>query len=103
MAAAELSVELVYSPRPGELEVVPLRLAEGSTVLHALRASGLLQRHPEIDPATQPVGVWGRKCPLSQTLRDRDRIELYRPLTVDPKEARRQRYRAHRERQARPR
>ncbi|WP_119154237.1 RnfH family protein [Caldimonas tepidiphila] len=98
MAAAELSVEVVYSARPGELDRVPLRLAEGSTVLHALRASGLLERHPEIDPGSQPVGVWGRKCPLSQGLRDRDRVELYRPLTVDPKEARRLRYRSQRER-----
>lgn len=96
--AAEVGVEVVYSPRPGELEQVALRLAEGSTVLHALRASGLLARHPEIDLGAQPVGVWGRRCPLSQALRDRDRVELYRPLTVDPKEARRLRYRGQKER-----
>lgn len=103
MAAAEFQVELVYSPRPGELEQLSLRVAPGATVLHALRASGLLERHPDIDLATQAVGVWGRKCPLSQALRERDRIELYRPLTVDPKEARRQRFRSHRERAASPR
>lgn len=96
MAIDELTVELVWSPQRGALEQRSLRLAAGATVLHALRASGLLEAHPDIDLASQGVGVWGRRCPLSQLLRDRDRIELYRPLTVDPKEARRLRYRGGR-------
>ena len=79
------------------MELTQLELAAGTTVLQALRASHLLERHPEIDLASLKVGIWGRLKPLSELLRDRDRVEVYRPLKVDPKEARRQRYRSHRE------
>ncbi|HWP18882.1 MAG TPA: RnfH family protein [Burkholderiaceae bacterium] len=93
-----MRVEVIYAPGPGQVDHVELELAEGATVLHALRASGLLMRHPQIDLGTQAVGVWGRVQPLNTPLRDRDRVEVYRPLVVDPKEARRLRYRQHRER-----
>ena len=86
-------VEVVYSPAAREVDLVALDVAEGATVLHALRESRLLERHPQIDLASAKVGVWGRVAPLSQVLREGDRVEVYRPLTVDPKEARRQRYR----------
>jgi len=89
-------VEVVYSPAPREIDCVALEVAEGATVLHALRESRLLERHPQIDLASAKVGVWGRVAPLSQVLREGDRVEVYRPLTVDPKEARRQRYRRQR-------
>lgn len=95
MADADgIRVELAFSPAPREVELQPLTLPAGSSVLQALRACGWLERHPEIDPAQWVVGVWGRRVPLSQTLRDGDRLEVYRPLQVDPKEARRVRYRA---------
>ena len=48
---------------------------------------------PELDLGQAVVGVWGRKAPPGQVLRDRDRIEIYRPLQVDPKVARRERFR----------
>ena len=89
-------VEVVYSPAAREVDLVALDVAEGATVLHALRESRLLERHPQIDLASAKVGVWGRVAPLSQVLREGDRVEVYRPLTVDPKEARRQRYRKQR-------
>ena len=89
-------VEVVYSPAAREVDLVALDVAEGATVLHALRESRLLERHPQIDLANAKVGVWGRVAPLSQVLREGDRVEVYRPLTVDPKEARRQRYRKQR-------
>lgn len=97
-ATARLSVLVVYSPRAGVVDQVELQLEPGATVADALERSGMLQRHPAIDLATQRVGVWGSLRALDETLRDRDRVELYRPLTVDPKEARRLRYRQHRER-----
>ncbi|PPE70920.1 RnfH family protein [Caldimonas thermodepolymerans] len=101
MASADtLRVEVAYVPQGGAPDIVALELAPGSTILHAVRASGVLGRHPEIDLATQRVGIWGKVKPLSQPLRDRDRVEIYRPLTVDPKEARRLRYRDHRQRKA---
>ena len=87
MASADmLSVTVVYSPRAGEVEEVLLSLQEGATVADALRDSGLAARH---DTSQLAVGVWGVLAALSDGLRDRDRVELYRPLQVDPKEARR--------------
>jgi putative ubiquitin-RnfH superfamily antitoxin RatB of RatAB toxin-antitoxin module len=87
-----LRVSVVYSPAPRDVREVELALAPGSTLLVALQASGFLQQFPEIDqPATQ-LGIWGRSAHLDQLLRENDRIEIYRPLTVDPKVARRERF-----------
>ena len=90
-----LSVEVVYCPQPGQIDSVALNLPEGATLREALAASGLLPRHG-LSMDTARVGVWCREKPLDTVLRERDRIEIYRPLTVDPKEARRQRYRRDR-------
>lgn len=88
---AALQIEVVYCPAPEQCERVSLRLAEGACVGDALAASGLCERHG-LAAAALEIGVWGRKQPLQTRLRDRDRVELYRPLQVDPKEARRLRY-----------
>ncbi len=81
-----LAVSVVYSPRAGEVDEVLLSLREGATVADALRESGMAARH---DTNQLVVGVWGRVAAPGDALRDRDRVELYRPLQVDPKEARR--------------
>jgi uncharacterized protein len=82
-----LSVSVVYSPRAGEVHEVVLSLAAGATVADAVRNSGLAERYAG---ATQlAVGVWGVLAAPGDLLRDHDRVELYRPLQVDPKEARR--------------
>ncbi|HWH82559.1 MAG TPA: RnfH family protein [Burkholderiaceae bacterium] len=93
---ALLNVSVVYSPRAGEVDEVLLRLAPGATVADAVRASGLQERHPQAGLDALPVGVWGTFCQRGDALRDRDRVELYRPLKVDPKEARRRRQQAQR-------
>ena len=85
-------VEVVYCPSPGVIDLTPLNLPEGSTVADALEASGVLQRHA-LALESVDAGVWFRASPPDAPLRDRDRVEIYRPLTVDPKEARRLRYR----------
>ena len=90
-----IAVEVAYSPRPGLVDHVALRLPAGSTLADALQASGLLQRHG-LDPTTLRAGVWCKLKDPATTLRERDRVEIYRPLLVDPKEARRQRYKRHR-------
>ena len=92
MAPAEpLNVEVIYCPAPGRCDLVALSLPEGATVHDALHRRGLLERHAlNLDEAA--IGVWSRRVPLDTALRDRDRVEVYRPLTVDPKEARRLRY-----------
>jgi uncharacterized protein len=90
MGLAEVKIEVVYASAPHVVDHVMLELPEGATVMQALEASGLLRRHEGLlDPARHRVGVWGRLAGLDQALRDRDRVEVYRPLTVDPKEARR--------------
>ena len=93
-----LAVTVAYSPRAGVVDEVVLSLAAGATVRHAVQASCLAERHPHVDFSEMRVGVWGKLRLPDDLLRDRDRVELYRPLTVDPKEARRLRYRQHRQR-----
>lgn len=94
--AGRIAVVVAYSPAPRQVEQVSVTLPGGSTVSDALRASGLLERHPEIDLAGLRLGVWGKLRAPADPLRDGDRVELYRPLKVDPKEARRQRQRRQR-------
>lgn len=91
MSPDAVDVVVAFAPVAGQVDRVALRLPAGSTVADALAASGLLQRHPQAE-ALVP-GIWGRKAEPSTVLRDQDRVELYRPLLCDPKEARRQRYR----------
>lgn len=88
MAGAELRIEVVYSPAAGQVELVSLRLPQGARLLDALHASGLCSRHG-LDVATLRAGIWGRVQPLHTLLRERDRVELYRALRVEPKQARR--------------
>ena len=89
-----MRVEVAYSPRAGVVELVPLTLVEGATLADALAASGMVQRHG-LDVATLRVGVWCKTKEAATVLREGDRVEIYRPLRVDPKEARRQRYKRH--------
>ena len=98
MAPADaLHVEIVYCPRPGETDIVTLTLPAGAVVADALAASGLLPRHALAAEGLM-LGVWGRRCEPASLLRDRDRVEIYRALIVDPKEARRQRYKGQKPR-----
>ena len=87
---ASLRVEVVYA-LPLDEDAVTLSLAAGATAGEAVRASGVLERHPEIDLRRHPIGIHGRVVSARTRLRDGDRIEIYRPLAVDPKEARRRR------------
>jgi putative ubiquitin-RnfH superfamily antitoxin RatB of RatAB toxin-antitoxin module len=68
-----------------------LTVEEGATIEQAIAQSGLLDEVPDIDLATQPVGLFGKKRPRDTVLREHDRIEIYRPLVADPKESRRKR------------
>ena len=94
---ATLRIEVVYCAGPGQVETVSLQLTAPACVADALLASGLLARHGWALEGLQ-VGVWSRSQGHETLLRDRDRVEIYRPLHVDPKEARRLRYKQHRPR-----
>jgi putative ubiquitin-RnfH superfamily antitoxin RatB of RatAB toxin-antitoxin module len=85
-----VTVEVAYATRDVQT-LVTLKLPAGTTVEEAIEASGLLIHFPEIDLAVNPVGIFGKACPLDQEVKTADRIEIYRPLRHDPKEARRQR------------
>lgn len=85
-----LQIEVVLA-LPGSLDAVSLSLVEGSTAGQALEASGLLERHPEMDLRRERLGIHGRQVAAAQVLADGDRVEIYRALEMDPKEARRAR------------
>ncbi len=85
-----MEVEVVYALAEGE-DAVTIRLAPGSTARDALRASGILARHPELDPARSKLGIYGKRVAPETLLAEGDRVEIYRPLAMDPKEARRRR------------
>ncbi|WP_321791286.1 RnfH family protein [Caballeronia sp. J97] len=85
-----MHVDVCYGLPDGTfLEHVELR--EGATVHDAILASGVLRAHPDIDLTTQKTGVFGKLKPLDAPLADFDRVEIYRPLKVDPKAARQRR------------
>ncbi|WGS48425.1 RnfH family protein [Paraburkholderia sp. D15] len=88
--SARLSVEVCYATAD-EQALVVVELPEGATLQQALDASGILQRFPRIDLATQKVGVFGKVKTLDTVLADHDRVEIYRPLLVDPKLSRQRR------------
>lgn len=90
MAETLIDIEVAYA-NPEQQVILALKMPEGATVEHAINASGLLNHFPEIDWADIKVGIFGSVCKLDQPLRQADRIEIYRPLIHDPKEARRQR------------
>lgn len=88
----DIEVLVTYAPAARQVCEVVLRLPAGSTVAQALDASGLAGKFPELDLLHAPVGVWGRKAAREQPLRALDRVEVYRPLRIDPKAARRERF-----------
>ncbi len=85
-----VEVEVVYAKPEGQA-IITLAMPEEATVEGAIKASGLLERFPEIAMSELKVGIFGVTCKLDQPIRNTDRIEIYRALLHDPKEARRQR------------
>lgn len=88
--AEKIAIEVVYALAHHQ-ESVRLMLLPGSTVQQALEASGLLRKYPEIDLAKNKLGIFGKLSKADTPLRENDRVEIYRPLLADPKEARKQR------------
>lgn len=87
--APRISVEVAYA-EPQRQFLRRVELPEGATVADALRASEL-EREFDLDASALAVGLWSRPVARQTPLRDGDRVELYRPLQVDPKESRRRR------------
>ncbi len=85
-----VNVEVVCA-KPEQQAIVALTMPEDATIEAAIKASGLLERFSEIASSELNAGIFGVVCKLDQPVREGDRIEIYRPLVHDPKEARRQR------------
>ena len=83
-----MKVEVVYAGALSQ-ELIALEVPAGCTIKQAIELSGMLQRFPEIDLSRQAVGIFSKKQALTTVLANGDRVEIYRPLTIDPKEARR--------------
>jgi len=85
-----IKVEVVYA-LAHEQTLLNVAVPPGTMLADAIKASGMLEKHPEIDLASNKVGIFGKLSKLDTVLRDRDRVEIYRPLIADPKEVRRKR------------
>ncbi|QKU89888.1 RnfH family protein [Vibrio cholerae] len=90
MSSEMVHVEVVYA-LPHEQRVLKLVVEQSATVEAIIRTSGILQMYPEIDLTVNKVGIFSRNVKLDAKVRDKDRIEIYRPLLADPKEIRRKR------------
>ncbi len=90
MAEASIEVQVCHA-LPDSCFLRSLTVPAGTTLGQALEQSGVLREFPGIDLAVNMVGIYGKKKSLDTVLREHDRIEVYRPLQADPKEARRRR------------
>lgn len=82
-------VEVAFA-LPTEQKIIALQVEDGTTAYEAVARSGITEVFPEIDINSNPMGIFGKliKAPKEQMLKEGDRVEIYRPLIADPKEAR---------------
>ncbi len=88
MAEDSIYAEVAYATTEHQV-LIPVKVANPSSVSETIVLSGLLSRFPDIDLANQKVGIFGQLVKLDQTVCNGDRIEVYRPLKIDPMDARR--------------
>ena len=86
----EIIVEVAYAQSAVQV-IISLRVKTGFTAQQAIELSGVLVKFPEIDLKTHKIGIFGKLVKLDRQLQHLDRVEIYRPLIADPKEARRKR------------
>lgn len=90
MTEDRIRVEVSYA-REDEQAIIPVEAEKGLTARQAIERSSILKRFSEIDLAVNKIGVFGKVTELDHALEAGDRVEIYRPLIADPKEARRKR------------
>ncbi len=90
MANEPIHIEVTYAIF-AEQALLNLEVAADCSIEQAIKQSGILARFPDIDLSKNKVGIFGKITPLANQLRDKDRVEIYRPLIADPKEVRRKR------------
>jgi putative ubiquitin-RnfH superfamily antitoxin RatB of RatAB toxin-antitoxin module len=86
----QIMVEVAFA-LPEKQLIIPVRVHKDCTVQEAIKESGIESKFDEIDLSINDVGIFGKLTTLDARLRDRDRVEIYRPLIADPKEIRRKR------------
>ncbi len=85
-----INIEIAYA-KPEKQTLIAISVSENCIVKNAILQSGILTQFPEIDLEIVKVGIFSTPCTLEKIVENGDRIEIYRPLQTDPKEARRQR------------
>ena len=85
-----ITVEVAYAT-PARQSIVPLQVKQGTTLLEAVKLSGLPEQFPELDLSQAKFGIFSKISPPETVLREKDRVEIYRELIADPKESRRKR------------
>jgi putative ubiquitin-RnfH superfamily antitoxin RatB of RatAB toxin-antitoxin module len=83
-------VEIAYA-LPTKQVIIPLKIEQGATAESAIKLSGILTKFPEIDLSVYKIGIFSKPAKLDTVLREKDRVEIYRPLIADPKAVRKQR------------
>lgn len=91
--ARSLHVEVAFA-MPGLQLLETVTLEPGATLQDAIERSGIEQRFPDEGIAALPTGIWGRPAERARRLEEGDRVEIYRPLEIDPRDARRRLARA---------
>ena len=90
--ACALTIYVSYSPAPRQVREWTIQLAPASKLIDALGHCSLFDEFPDLLQTPLMLGVWGKRACQQQLLQDQDRVEVYRPLRVDPKVARRERF-----------
>jgi uncharacterized protein len=90
MANETIRVEVAYA-KPDRQLILELEAEQGITAKEAVQRSGILDEFPEIDIETAKLGIFGKAAAANAVLNPSDRVEIYRPLIADPKEARKKR------------
>lgn len=94
-----ITIEVAYA-LPELQSVITIKVKQGTTALQAILQSGILDLHTEINPTKLTVGIFGKHIKTHNTLKAHDRVEIYRPLLINPKEARRLRAAAQNKKKA---
>ncbi|MCB5187785.1 RnfH family protein [Methylobacillus caricis] len=90
MSSNSITIEVAYA-LPQQQYLLPLAVEIGTTAAQAVKLSGILEMCPELDPVDIKLGIYGNLVKADTILQQHDRVEIYRPLLADPKEARRRR------------
>tara|TARA_B100001079_G_C16355533_1_gene490389 strand:- start:905 stop:1201 length:297 start_codon:yes stop_codon:yes gene_type:complete len=85
-----MNIEVAYALE-NKQTLLSLDVDEGTTLKQAIEISGILDKYPQIDLDKDKTGIFGKLAKLDAILRDKDRVEIYRPLIADPKKVRKQR------------